>query len=139
MTLDVQPKAVPDHFSLLVNGASLLMAIEQQDEQNRYRIHAGGHDFDADVVSAREAYLREFLRAAGVGARQGRVAAPMPGKIVQVEVSVGDDVEESAGIMVMEAMKMENEIKAPIPGKVIAIHVEAGSAVEKGQLLFEIE
>ena len=139
MVLDVQPKAVPDHYSLLLDDKSVVLAVEPTDTSNLYRVHAGGYDFDAEVVSKRESYLREFLRAAGVGVRHGRVTAPMPGLIVKIEVSENDSVEEHQGILVMEAMKMENEIKAPVSGKVKSLAVSEGQAVEKGQLLFEIE
>jgi biotin carboxyl carrier protein len=139
MTLDIQPKAVPDHYSLLLDNRSVVLAVEPTESANQYRIHAGGYDFDADVVSRREAYLREFLRAAGVGFRHGRVAAPMPGLIVKVEAAENDLVQERQGIVVMEAMKMENEIKAPVSGRLKALHVTPGQAVEKGQVLFEIE
>ncbi|MFH0883864.1 MAG: biotin/lipoyl-containing protein [bacterium] len=139
MVLDVQPKAVPDHYSLLLGGRSVVLAVEPTDIANQYRIHTGGYDFSADVISKREAYLREFLRAAGVGTRHGRVTAPMPGLIVKVEASENDLVEEHQGILVMEAMKMENEIKAPVAGRLKSLSVSLGQAVEKGQLLFEIE
>jgi biotin carboxyl carrier protein len=139
MVLDVQPKAVPDHYSLLLDGKSVVLAVESTDVANQYRIHTGGYDFSADVISKREAYLREFLRAAGVGSRHGRVTAPMPGLIVKIEASENDPVEEHQGILVMEAMKMENEIKAPVAGRLKSLSVSLGQAVEKGQVLFEIE
>lgn len=139
VNLSVEPKSVPDHYSLLVDGKSLLLAIEPDGEIGRYRVSTGGHDFMVDVASEREAFLREYLRAAGVGARQGRVTAPMPGKIVKVEAKQGDAVGEYQGVVIMEAMKMENEIKSPLAGKLLAVHVKEGQAVEKGQILFEVE
>ena len=137
--LDVRPKSVPDHYSMLGNGESYIIAVEPQDEPNRYRVQAGGYDFDADVVSKREAFLREYLRAAGVGKTEGRIKAPMPGLIVKVLAQEGDQVEQGASLLVMEAMKMENEIKAPVSGTLAILKVREGDAVEKGQLLFEIQ
>ncbi|MBL8996007.1 MAG: acetyl-CoA carboxylase biotin carboxyl carrier protein subunit [Gemmatimonadetes bacterium] len=63
----------------------------------------------------------------------------MPGLIVRVEVAVGDRVVAGQGVVVMEAMKMENELRAPAAGVVRAVHVEAGAAVEKGTALVEFD
>jgi pyruvate carboxylase subunit B len=63
----------------------------------------------------------------------------MPGLIVQLRVQVGDMVSAGTGLVVMEAMKMENELRAPAAGKVRAVHVAVGAAVEKGALLVELE
>ena len=63
----------------------------------------------------------------------------MPGRVVNVLVAVGDEVKADQGIIVVEAMKMENEVKAPKAGKVVEVKVAAGQAVEKGQLMIVIE
>jgi pyruvate carboxylase subunit B len=63
----------------------------------------------------------------------------MPGLIVRVNVAVGDAIGAGAGLVVMEAMKMENELRAPAAGTVRAIHAAPGKAVEKGALLIELE
>jgi pyruvate carboxylase subunit B len=62
----------------------------------------------------------------------------MPGLVLRVNVEVGQHVAEGAGLMVLEAMKMENEIRAPTAGEVTTIHVGPGEAVEKGVTLVEI-
>ena len=61
----------------------------------------------------------------------------MPGLIVRVSVAAGDSVQAGQGLVVMEAMKMENELRAHGAGTVKAVHVEAGKAVEKGTVLVE--
>jgi biotin carboxyl carrier protein len=63
----------------------------------------------------------------------------MPGLVVKVEVAVGDEVARGQGLVVMEAMKMENELKSEGAGRVTRIHVEAGATVEKDQVLVELE
>jgi len=65
--------------------------------------------------------------------------SPMPGKVVKVLVKVGDEVKAGQGIVVVEAMKMENELKAPRDGKVKQVSAEEGRAVESGQTLALIE
>jgi len=70
---------------------------------------------------------------------QGRLLAPMPGKIIAVLVKENDVVEHGQPVVVLEAMKMENELKAPVSGKVVSIAAEIGSSVEKNELLIELE
>ena len=67
------------------------------------------------------------------------ILAPMPGLIVRVNVAPGDTVEAGQGVVVMEAMKMENELRATGPGKVRSVEVAPGVAVEKGALLVALE
>ena len=65
--------------------------------------------------------------------------APIPGTILSINVNVGDSVEEGQVLMILEAMKMENEIMAPKSGKVASINTSKGSAVESGALLCVIQ
>jgi glutaconyl-CoA/methylmalonyl-CoA decarboxylase subunit gamma len=67
------------------------------------------------------------------------VQSPMPGKVVKVLVAVGDEVKSGQGVVVVEAMKMENELKSPKDGKVKAVAVKEGQAVEAGQNLVTLE
>jgi biotin carboxyl carrier protein len=81
----------------------------------------------------------------GLGAAAGsvdsaqRVVAPMPGKVVRVLVAVGDEVAVRQPLLVVEAMKMENELRAGRDGRVTAIHVHEGSSVDAGALLVELK
>ena len=68
-----------------------------------------------------------------------RIVAPMPGKVVRVLVEEGSSVEEGAGIVVVEAMKMQNEMKAPKRGTVVTLNVEVGTTVNGGDVLAVIE
>ena len=81
--------------------------------------------------------------ASGIGrpqpSHQGCVATAMPGTIVDVKVKAGDKVEAGDGILVIEAMKMENEIQAPISGIVISVHVKKGDSVAPDETLVEIQ
>jgi biotin carboxyl carrier protein len=68
-----------------------------------------------------------------------KVKSQMPGKILKCSVLVGDLVEVGAPLLVMEAMKMENEIRAPLSGRIKSLSVSVGSLVETGSVLLEIE
>ena len=81
------------------------------------------------------------LKAAGERVISGRVElkAMMPGRVVNLLVKPGDEVAADQGVLVVEAMKMENELKTPKAGKVLEIRVSVGQAVEKGEILAVIE
>lgn len=78
-----------------------------------------------------------FKTAAEIG--EGQLNAPMPGKILEMIVSEGDEVDLGEPVAILEAMKMENELKAPVKGVVTTIAVKAGESVEKNALILEIE
>ena len=72
-------------------------------------------------------------------ARKKDVKITMPGRIVQVLAAAGDSVKEGQPVLVLEAMKMQNEIKSPRPGRISRIHFSAGDYVEAGSILFSVE
>jgi biotin carboxyl carrier protein len=99
-------------------------------------VQAGGFEFDVTVRDPRE------MRSAGANsAAHGRceVTAPMPGKVIRLLVSEGDQVEAGQGIIVVEAMKMQNEMQASRAGRVTQVRVQAGAAVSAGDVLAVIE
>ncbi len=116
-SFEVDLLEVEDGFMVLVDGQPF--RVEIQDEQKRRLRAAGG---------------KETARAA-----KRSVAAPMPGKVVKLLVKPGDAVQAGDGVIVVEAMKMENELKAPAPGTVKEIRVEEGKAVSAGEVLVVIE
>src|SRR3954469_24521672 len=83
--------------------------------------------------------LRSASGAGGHGEGSARMIAPMPGKVVRVLVEAGQEVAAGDGIVVVEAMKMQNEMKSPKQGKVAALSVEVGATVNGGDLLAVIE
>lgn len=100
-------------------------------------IIVGSERFSAEVRDPRS--LRSRRAAAGAEAGPAKILAPMPGKIVRVIAAEGDEVEAGQGLVVVEAMKMQNEIKATKKGKVTKVGVKEGSAVNAGDLLVIIE
>ena len=109
-TVAVQPGEGPGCWALGVVGERV--AVEALDEQSRQRQPAAAP------------------RAGPTGSRT--VTAPMPGLVVRIEVAAGQPVEAGAGLVVVEAMKMENELRAPHSGVVATVHVAVGQAVERG-------
>jgi biotin carboxyl carrier protein len=105
----------------------------------RYTLSIGGHRFEAEALDDRARAIREMAAKAGaVASGPAPLKAPMPGLIVRIHVAPGDRVAAGDPLIVMEAMKMENELRAPAAGTVRAIPVTPGTAVEKGALLVEL-
>lgn len=113
-------------FSVNVNGTNYEVTVEEIDAAQATKTAAP----KAEAPKAAPA-----PKAAGAGEA---VKAPMPGNILAVNVKEGDTVKEGQTLMVLEAMKMENEILAPCSGKVTAVAVAKGTAVESGTLLCTI-
>jgi len=101
-----------------------------------WRVAVGQREFDLQVLTPSEAV--EAVSAARE-AGPSRLMAPIPGKVVAVKVEPGDKVEPGQALVVLEAMKMENELAADQAGKVAAVHTAAGDTVEGGELLIELE
>jgi biotin carboxyl carrier protein len=83
----------------------------------------------------------ELAESASARARttDGRIKAPIPGLVTQVFVSEGDRVEAGQALMILEAMKMENEIRTPHPGRIKTLNVASGQSVKLDEILIEVE
>ena len=104
-----------------------------------YELSVGGHRFQVEALDERSHAIRELSGAGAKAPGPANVVAPMPGLIVRITVKEGDAVRAGQGLIVMEAMKMENELRAPANGTVKRIAVSPGNAVEKGTVLLELE
>ena len=99
----------------------------------RVDLQVGGRDWRAQAMDARKAALK-----LGAGGDEGAVVTQMPGVVVRTLVAVGDGVTKGQPVIVVEAMKMENEFKAPCDGTVESIPVSDGQAIEAGTTLMVI-
>jgi len=122
-------------WSLVVGGASHLVAVS--DREGRSAVDVDGESYGIHV----EEETRYIVRARGdQGATGAQVLrAPMPGKVVLIEVEAGQPVAAGDGLVVLEAMKMENEFRAQRAGRVREIRVSAGQTVNAGDVLVVIE
>jgi pyruvate carboxylase subunit B len=104
-----------------------------------HAISVGGWRFRIEALNERARIIRELSSKAAGAAGPAPVVAPMPGLIVRVNVQPGDQVRAGQGVVIMEAMKMENELRTTAAGTVKGVRVTPGAAVEKGTLLVELE
>ncbi len=107
--------------------------------RGRYTLWIDGYRFEAEALDERTRAIRDLSAATTGPVGPAPVRAPMPGLIVRINVKVGDKVQAGEGLVVMEAMKMENELRATAPGTVRSVEVAPGTAVEKGALLIGLE
>ena len=125
----------PGVYSVLHEGRSYEFTVTDARD-GALDIHVNGHHYAARVRDP-----RRLSRKRGTVALDGAqtIVAPMPGKVVRLLVSVGDAVEAGQGLVVVEAMKMQNEIKSPKAGKIVKIVASEGSPVNAGQALLTVE
>lgn len=107
--------------------------------RGRYTLWIDGFRFETEALDERTRAIRELSGAAGAAAGPAPLRAPMPGLVVRVNVAVGDRVQAGQGLVVMEAMKMENELRSETAGTVKAVVVTPGTAVDRGAVLVELE
>jgi len=133
-------RAVPGTSTrqLLIEGQPTVLTMRSAG-RGQWSLEIGGDHWDVEVVDERTRHIRSLT--AGAERRRGPVVlrAPMPGLVVRVLVEPGQEVAAGAGLVVLEAMKMENELKAPAAGTVGAVGAQAGQAVEKGHVLVEFQ
>jgi pyruvate carboxylase subunit B len=104
-----------------------------------YQLWLDGYVYDVEALDERGRAIRDLSGAAAGPAGPAPLIAPMPGLIVRIAAAEGDAVQTGQGLIVMEAMKMENELRAAGNGIVKRINVTPGTAVEKGAVLIELE
>ena len=122
----------PSTVSVLIGGQAFEVHVAPAlDEQ--IKLQAGPHEFTAEVRDPRAWQGRRHGALEAEGRQQ--IAAPMPGKVIRVLVHAGDEVEAGQGLVVVEAMKMQNEVRSPKKGKVERLQVKEGQAVNAGEVL----
>jgi biotin carboxyl carrier protein len=123
-------------YSILIGSKQYEGSVDEL-EDGSFDVHVGGSAFECTVIDER----RKILIGSAGGEVTGRqeVVAHIPGKIVKVLASEGDQVEVDSGLVIIEAMKMENELRSPITGIVTEVHVAAGDTVDTNALLVVVE
>lgn len=138
-TLSLEPLLVkPPLYTFLVGGKDIL-ELEIHFEQNgeQVAVNLGHYPYRFHLVDPSRVALEKDGSGSGKGS--GVISAPMPGKVVEIKVKVGDEVKAGQGVIVVEAMKMQNELNAESAGIVAEINVSAGQTVEGGQTLVIIQ
>ena len=120
---------------LLLGGDSWTLAAQALEGMGQWALGVVGERVEVEAVDERTRAIRALTGKKGGGGSGGVVRAPMPGLVVRVTVAEGERVAAGAGLVVVEAMKMENALKAAHAGVVRKVHVAPGAVVEKGAAL----
>jgi biotin carboxyl carrier protein len=138
VTLDGRPVAVdaaeiaPNTLSILLDGQSFEINMTPSPD-GKLKLQTGSREFTAEVADPRAWSGRRHGSVEAEGRQQ--IVAPMPGKVVRLLVREGDRVEASQGLLVVEAMKMQNEIRSPKSGTVERVLTKEGQPVNAGDVL----
>ncbi len=137
MVASLEAQVGSPEVRLVLNGRGAMLAVEGHGD-GVWRLVDRGAVREVRVEDERSRHIRELAGPGKSSSAGAVIKAPMPGRVVRIPVTIGDRVVAGAGLLVLEAMKMENEIKSAAAGVVTAVLVTSGQAVEKGQILVEL-
>lgn len=131
----------PGQYSILIDGHSYEARVQpapgsRPGQPETWIVTIAEYDFHVEIRDPRS---RRFAGQAVAHNGPLEVLAPMPGKIVRVLVGCGEEVAQDQGLVVIEAMKMQNELRAPRPGRITELHVREGVGIEAGARLLRLE
>jgi biotin carboxyl carrier protein len=124
------------NYSLIVDNRSFEIEVDPKGDE--FRVLVDGRNYHVALVDERRVRAGGGQTGGGLQGRQA-VSVPMPGKVIAVLVAEGDAVEKGQGLVIVEAMKMENEVRSPIAGQVKEIKVKQGDTVDGGATLLIVE
>lgn len=129
-----------DNYHILQGNKPFIAEVIDSDfDEKKYRVKVNKSIYDVRITDALDLLIKEMGFALGSTKNIATIEAPMPGLILELNVRVGQAVNEEDPLLILEAMKMENVITSPRDGIIKAISVKKGDAVEKKQLLIEFE
>ena len=136
-TIDFQSLSKDGFMSLLLDNRSVEGVIEEQPD-NTWEVLIYGELYTVSVQDERAHRLAQARGASAHESGEATLNSPMPGIITKVSVKVGDVVKKQSTLLILESMKMENELRSPRDGVITHINVQAGQSVEKGYTLIVI-
>ncbi|WP_314241941.1 acetyl-CoA carboxylase biotin carboxyl carrier protein subunit [Empedobacter tilapiae] len=128
------------NFHVLHNNTSYRAEVVNTDFINKtYTVVVNNNEYVVSIANHLDQLIKEMGFEVGKTKLVNAIKAPMPGLILEINVAVGQEVQEGDNLLILEAMKMENSFDSPRAGVIKSIAVEKGQAVDKGQLLIEFE
>jgi glutaconyl-CoA/methylmalonyl-CoA decarboxylase subunit gamma len=109
-----------------------------EKSQNKYHLLINGNSYFFSVETPFSYKRKKFLSKLKQGNKLIRVPSPMPGKVIEVLVNEGDQIAAGDSLLILEAMKMQNDIRSEASGKVVKVHAKAGQNVMKEEILLEL-
>ncbi|MDM9632076.1 acetyl-CoA carboxylase biotin carboxyl carrier protein subunit [Robiginitalea aurantiaca] len=135
-----QARLSSNTFHVIHNSHSFEVQILEEDfDSKSYKVSVNGKPYTISISNPLDQLISTMGFELGTSKNVSHIEAPMPGLILDIQVSQGDEVREGDPLLVLEAMKMENVILSPRDGKIAKVAVEKGAAVDKKSLLLEFE
>ena len=129
-----------EKYHILNNAKSFHAEVVEKDFINKtYTVVINNNEYVVSIANHLDQLIKEMGFEVGKAKIVNAIKAPMPGLILEISVTVGQEVQEGDNLLILEAMKMENSFDSPRAGVIKSIAVEKGQAVDKGQLLIEFE
>ena len=127
-------------YHILQKNKSFKAEITEADFNNKsYQIKVNNNNYNVNITNELDSLIKEMGFSVGKTKQVNSIKAPMPGLILEINVEVGQEVNENDTLLILEAMKMENSITSPRDGVIKSISAKNGDPVEKNQLLIEFE
>lgn len=127
-------------FHILQNNKSFRATIVESDfNYKTYQVKINKNVYRVNIFNDLDLLIKEMGFAIGTSKHINSIKAPMPGLILEINITVGQEVKEDDSLLILEAMKMENVINSPRDGVIKSISVQKNDTVEKNQLLIEFE
>jgi biotin carboxyl carrier protein len=138
MTYEIDFERVGDQpvYSMLVDGSSYDVLV--YPEEDEWQVLFQAHLYTACVEDEREKRLRSSMGGAALDQNEFYLKAPMPGLVVAVPVQAGQEVQKGEVLVILESMKMQNELKAPRAGSIARVRVNPGDRVEQKETLLSV-
>ena len=134
--VDFEPVSGQPVFSLLVDGASHEAYV--YPDEDRWEVHLQGIQYRVTVEDEREKRLRSSFGSGPEQSGEYYLKAPMPGLVISIPVSEGQGVSQGEVLLILESMKMQNELKSPRDGVISRIRIKEGDSVERKQTLLSV-
>ena len=125
-------------YSILFKGRSYNVELIDTDSPKKYSVNTFYHSYDAEIIDAETKYL-QARKGDELEDEQSTIISPMPGKVVKIQVAIGDEVKKGDTVIIISAMKMESEYKAGKDGIISEIFVNEEDTIKANQALVHIE
>ncbi|MGZ2370636.1 biotin/lipoyl-containing protein [Ancylomarina sp. YFZ004] len=125
-------------YSILFKGRSYNVELIETDSPKKYSVNTFYHSYDAEIIDAETKYL-QARKGDELEDEQSTIISPMPGKVVKIQVAIGDEVKKGDTVIIISAMKMESEYKAGKDGTISEIFVNEEDTIKANQALVHIE
>ncbi|MBT8393564.1 MAG: biotin attachment protein [Flavobacteriaceae bacterium] len=113
--------------------------VDSTFNRKKYSIKVNNHSYDVDISNPLDLLIDKMGFTFGSSKQVNSIKAPMPGLILDIHVKEGQEVKEDEGLLILEAMKMENVITSPRDAVIKSVNIAKGDAIDKGHLLIEFE